>query len=54
MKINRAAGQLVRTYVIIHFPPRVYGYVSAYCRPGDRPTICNQCNEAGEHNFISL
>ena len=39
MKINQAAGQLVQTDVIIHFPPRGYGYVSAYCRPGDRPTI---------------
>ena len=39
MKINQAAGQLVQTAVIIHFPSRVYRYVSAYCRPGDRPTM---------------
>ena len=39
MKINRAAGQLGQTDVIIHFPPRVYGNVSAYHRPGDRPTM---------------
>ena len=39
MKINQAVGQLVQTDVIILFPPRVYGYVSAYCRPGDRPTM---------------
>ena len=39
MKINQAAGQLVQTDVIIHFPPRVYGYVSAYHRPGDRLTM---------------
>ena len=39
MKINRAAGQLVQTDDIIHFPPRVYGYVSAYCKPSDRPTM---------------
>ena len=39
IKINGAAGQLVQTDVIIHLLPRVYGYVSAYCRPGDRPTM---------------
>ena len=39
MKINLAAGQLIQTDVIIHFPPTVYGYVSAYHRPGDRPTM---------------
>ena len=39
MKINQATGQLVQADVIIHFPPRVYGYVSAYHRPGDRPTM---------------
>ena len=39
MKINQAAGQLVQTDVIIHFPPRVYGYVSAYSRACERPTM---------------
>ena len=39
MKINQAAGHLVKTDVIIHFPPRVYEYVSAHHRPGDRPTM---------------
>ena len=39
MKITLAAGQLIQTDVIIHFPPTVYGYVSAYHRPGDRPIM---------------
>ena len=33
--IHRSAGQLIQTDIIIHFPPKVYGYVSAYHKPGN-------------------